>query len=87
MFVIHRKCTLVCGYYQTELNRRFHVGLGKLLSQTSEEIDVNRRVPTRGAFPDRNLCGCGLERGSAPDPPLGTLSTSSERPPAEEVLL
>ena len=45
------------------------------------------RVPTGGTFPDRNLCGCGLERGSVPDPPLRTLSTGSERPPAEEEVL
>ena len=45
---------------------------------------VNSRVPTRGTFPARNLCGCGLERGSAQDPPRGTLSSGSESPPAEE---
>ena len=29
------------------------------------------RVPTRRTFPSRRFCGCGLERGSAQDPPLG----------------
>ena len=38
---------------------------------------VYRRVPTRGTFPDRNLCGCGLERGSAPQDSFDRLRKSS----------
>ena len=34
-------------------------------------------VPTRGTFPARNLCGCGLERGSAPRNSFDRLRTSS----------
>ena len=32
------------------------------------------RVPTRRTFPAMRFCGCGLERGSAQDPPLRTLT-------------
>ena len=48
----------------------------------SEDM-YNSRVPTRGTFPARSFCGCGLERGSAPDPPLRNLSSGTERSPAD----
>ena len=43
------------------------------------EVHVNSRVPTRGTFPARNLCGCGLERGSATQDYFERLRTSSSR--------
>ena len=56
------------------------------LCATENRVSLSRgfsRVPTRGTFPARKLCGCGLERGSAQDPPLRTLSSGSESPPAD----
>ena len=38
----------------------------------SQHLYYNSRVLTRGTFPARRFCGCGLERGSAQDPPLRT---------------
>ena len=32
------------------------------------------QVPTRRTFPAMRFCGCALERGSAQDPPLRTLT-------------
>ena len=43
-----------------------------------------RRVPTRGTFPP---IGTFVGVVWREDPPLGTLSTGSERPPAEEEVL
>ena len=42
------------------------------------------RVPTRGTFADRNLCGCGLESGSAQD--LPRIRPSELFRPAQNVL-
>ena len=37
-------------------------------------------------FPLVRICGCGLERGSAQDPPVRDSYRDSESPPAEVVL-
>ena len=42
----------------------------KYSSMCTLHIDEYSRVPTRGTFPARRFCGCGLERGSAQDQPL-----------------